>query len=250
MSKPIKAVYFLHNIQGYLLYVGKSINLHNRIRYHLEDKLEGSEWKVNIDRDNIQYVEIESDFDLDMYETYYINILKPPHNTSKVFCTNKSQLVLPDILQYKKTLPFFKRPKIDAKKIVEKHKKTTSFKDLVELYHTGSLSDLDANRIAPEIVEAYKLLGIKKMKALDYRRNKIKAALDELRPSKQNNLQQTVQAEFQPNTFYSLREIKIKLQAIYDSLQMSKKAKATDLNQWFTTTTKNVRNTNGLYITT
>ena len=135
-----------------------------------------------------------------------------------------------EFLDYLSTMDF----KDKCKELVEK-------KDEVEDYFA---------KYDPEILEAYNLLGAKKMKALDYRQNKIRAALDELRPSKQNNLQQAIQAEFQPDAFYSLREIKIKLQTIYDSLQMSKKAKATDLNQWFTTTTKNVRNTNGLYITT
>lgn len=103
---------------------------------------------------------------------------------------------------------------------------------------------------APDIRDAYNLLGVKKMKALGLNPTRIKQALADARPEIQQDLQQAVYVQFQVNSFYSLKEAKNKLQAIYDSLQMSKKAKATDLSQWFTTTTKNVKNTNGLYITT
>ena len=249
MTQPIKAVYFLHNTSGDLLYVGKSYNLRDRLRQHLDDKTEGSEWKVNIDRGNIQYVELESELDIELYETYYINILKPLYNASKLFSTEGSQLTLPDILQHKKILPFIVK-KVDKQPIADRYGTTISFKDMCLLYIDKEETRDEIATNQPEIHAAFHLLGAKKMKALDYRLNRFKVALAELQLDTQQDLKDIVYTVFKPDNFYSLKEVKSRLQAIYDSLQMSKKAKATDLNQWFTTTTKNVKNTNGLYITT
>jgi len=103
---------------------------------------------------------------------------------------------------------------------------------------------------APDIRDAYNLLGVKKMKALGLNPTRIKHALADARPEIQQDLHETVHAEFQPNNFYTLKDIKDKLQTIYDQLQMHKKAKATDLSQWFVTAQKKADGTNGLYITT
>jgi hypothetical protein len=249
MTQSIKAVYFLHNSSGKLLYIGKTNNLLSRIRYHIEDKLEGTEWKVDIDRGNIQYIELESELDVEIYETYYISLFKPPYNNSKLYCTKNSQLVLPDILQYKKTLPFF-NCRSALRQVVKDKGGSTVFKDVVELYDAGDITVDQLQVYAPDIRDAYNLLGVKKMKALGLNPTRIKQALADARPEIQQDLQQAVYVEFQLNSFYTLKDIKNKLQGIYDSLGMFKKAKATDLNQWFTTTNKNVKNTNGLYITT
>lgn len=248
MTQPIKAVYFLYNSSGELLYIGKSNNLLSRIRYHIEDKLEGTEWKVDIDRGNIQYIELESELDIEIYETYYISLFKPLYNNSKLYCTKRSQLVLPDILKYKKTLPFF-NCRSALRQIVKNKGGSTVFKDVIELYSAGDITEDQLEAYAPDIRDAYNLLGVKKMKALGLNPTRIKQALADARPDIQQDLQESVYANFQPNSFYSLKDIKNKLQSLYDSLQMSRKAKATDLAQWFVVTTKNVKNTNGLYIT-
>jgi len=84
------------------------------------------------------------------------------------------------------------------------------------------------------------------MKALDYRQNRIRAALKEIQPETQQKLQALVYQNFTKGSQYTLKEAKTKLQAIYDSLGISSKAKATDLSRWFITTQKNIKNT--LYI--
>ncbi len=132
-----------------------------------------------------------------------------------------------------------------------KHLTSLTFKDIC-LEYIKKHEELDEYMATnqPEIHAAFHLLGAKKMKALDYRLNRFKVALGEIQLDTQQDLKDIVYTVFKPDNFYSLKEIKSRLQGIYDSLGMSKKAKATDLNQWFTTTTKNVKNTNGLYITT
>lgn len=245
MTQLIRAVYFLHNSSGDLLYVGKSYNLRDRIRQHLDDKLEGSAWKVNIDRANIQYVELQSELDIELYETYYINTLKPLYNSSKLFSTKGSQLILPDILQHKKTLPFIVK-KVDKQPIAEKHGTTISFRNLCKLFINNEEARVEIATYEPEIHQAFHLLGAEKMKALDYRSHRIKEALKVVQSDVQQQLQDIVYQNFTKGSQYTLKEAKAKLQGIYDSLGISSKAKATDLSRWFVTTQKNIKNT--LYI--
>ena len=100
----------------------------------------------------------------------------------------------------------------------------------------------------PEIHQAFHLLGSEKMKALDYRSHKVKEALKAVQPETQQELQTIIYQKFTKGSQYTLKEAKAKLQAIYDSLGMSSKAKATDLSRWFVTIQKNIKNT--LYIIT
>lgn len=102
------------------------------------------------------------------------------------------------------------------------------------------------SKFAPDIQDAYNLLGAKKMKALGLNPTRIRKATEDARPEVQQELQTIVHQNFTKGNQYTLKEAKTKLQSIYDQLLMSRKAKATDLSQWFATTQKNIKNT--LYI--
>lgn len=103
-------------------------------------------------------------------------------------------------------------------------------------------------KFAPDILEAHELLGAKKMRALGLNPTRIRKAVEDARPETQQELQAVVHQNFTKGSQYTLKEAKAKLQAVYDSLGISSKAKATDLSRWFTTQQKNIKNT--LYILT
>ena len=127
---------------------------------------------------------------------------------------------------------------------------TMDFKDKC-IQYIEKKEDVDQyfSTFAPDIQAAYALLGAKKMKALSLNPTRIRQALEDLDPYVQTKLELAVLQTFQAEQFYSLKEIKTQLQAMYDGFSMYKKAKATDLSQWFTISQKNLKNTNGLYLT-
>ena len=63
-------IYKLYNDKDNLLYIGKTKNIHQRINQHLAEKNKIS-WKSTIDK--IMIAEVDSDIDLELYETYLIN---------------------------------------------------------------------------------------------------------------------------------------------------------------------------------
>lgn len=87
----------------------------------------------------------------------------------------------------------------------------------------------------PVIKRAYEELGAEKMKALNYRKNFIEDEL--LANSELDNSQKIVgMLKFRVGELVPKKEIKMKLQAIYNQLHIKKTAKATDLSQWYSIT--------------
>jgi len=89
-------IYKLYNDKDNLLYIGKTKNIHQRINQHLAEKNKIS-WKSTIDK--IMIAEVDSDIDLELYETYLINKLKPIYNGAKLY-NNNSKIELKDLNFY------------------------------------------------------------------------------------------------------------------------------------------------------
>jgi excinuclease UvrABC nuclease subunit len=76
-----KGIYCFRNALNSPLYIGKSINLKQRIQQHKTT----SDFYFMVDKIEVYYFnEIDHDM-LDDYETYFINTLKPTFNKSKAF---------------------------------------------------------------------------------------------------------------------------------------------------------------------
>ena len=85
----------------------------------------------------------------------------------------------------------------------------------------------------PIIAEAYETLGSEKMKALKYRKSAIKEEL--LVNSQVENPVKIVNLlGLRVGEIISKEFLKITIQSIYDQLTIKKKAKATDINDWYT----------------
>lgn len=92
-------VYFFYDKKGILLYVGKTISISSRMSAHFsKSALETEFWKKDVDLSNIVTFKCTTKTDLDIYETYFINKLKPLYNVDKVF----------------HSLPTFELPELDS----------------------------------------------------------------------------------------------------------------------------------------
>lgn len=87
----------------------------------------------------------------------------------------------------------------------------------------------------PIIKQAYKELGAEKMKALNYRKNFIREEL--LVSSQLDNSQKIVGLlKYKVGDLVSKNEAKLRIQSIYNQLNINKTAKATDLSNWYSIT--------------
>ena len=89
-------IYKLYDDKDNLLYIGKTKNIHQRIIKHLSEK-DSISWKADIHK--IIIADINSDVDLELYETYLINKLKPRYNSSKVY-KDDTKLILDELNFY------------------------------------------------------------------------------------------------------------------------------------------------------
>ncbi len=74
-----QGIYFLYNKHKELMYIGKAKNIGCRIMQHKDN------YKTKIHYCYFKYTELICPADRDIYETYYINKLKPPLNKAKVY---------------------------------------------------------------------------------------------------------------------------------------------------------------------
>ena len=89
------------------------------------------------------------------------------------------------------------------------------------------------NNINPVIKQAFNILGIQKIKALEFREKDIKKALLVLDNLKSKNLKIVKLLNLKTGTWVSTSELKLKLQSIYVKLNIEKTAKATDIIDYY-----------------
>ena len=107
----------------------------------------------------------------------------------------------------------------------------TIFKSDIGLLRSSKLVMIKANY--PLIHESYNVLGEHKMKALCYRKSSLEEALLIFSNKPSNSYKIVKLLDLKTGQFYSLKEIKLFIQNVYIKLGISKKAKATDLNNWY-----------------
>lgn len=87
--------------------------------------------------------------------------------------------------------------------------------------------------VEPIILEAYEKLGEEKMRALELRRSDIEDALAVAHNLKSNDWKIVKLLKLRVGQWISNAEAKEKIQEVYDTLDIDKKAKATDLSNWY-----------------
>ena len=118
---------------------------------------------------------------------------------------------------------------------------TTTFESLCLKYIQG---DVDRDYIAtkePLVKQAYDCLGQDKMKALCFKKEQIRKAVFDVKPEVLDNVENEIRSKFKVGDSYSLSDAKKIIASIYTELRMQKKAKATDLDNYFKTDRKKKR---------
>lgn len=89
--KKKSGLYLFYNNNFELMYIGKAGDIRSRVDQHIKGKTHTKDIKHNFKY--FRYIEINNIVDMDIYETYYINLLKPKLNIDKVY-TYKSDIGL------------------------------------------------------------------------------------------------------------------------------------------------------------
>jgi len=105
--------------------------------------------------------------------------------------------------------------------------KMKRYAEFIETHPECKLELQQIVEIPTNIKTYYNTLGFKKLRALSWKESAIKAAI-----MKPDNIEDRVKQTF-TESWYSLSEIKILLQEIYDDCCPGTKAKAVDLNNYF-----------------
>ncbi len=79
----------------------------------------------------------------------------------------------------------------------------------------------------------YNIIGADRIRALNYQRSYLERELKNIKSI--DNIKEVVTVAFTSGSFYTNHEVKAKLQTIYDSLGLKKKAKATDIETYINT---------------
>jgi excinuclease UvrABC nuclease subunit len=79
----VSGVYVLRDKAGACLYVGKTVNLWTRLNNHINGQQDSIRFYKNINTVTLYLT--SSQFELEIYETYLINMLMPKFNRDKMF---------------------------------------------------------------------------------------------------------------------------------------------------------------------
>ena len=129
-----------------LLYLPRSVRPKRLSAHFSTSTIEDELWKTQIDKTNIVTFRLNTKTDLDIYETYFINKLKPLYNEEKVFYD----------------LPTFDLPELTPKIYVFSSRSNTKrltpeFLEYIELRESGQ--DVDKYKLEfPKFVEEYPLV--------------------------------------------------------------------------------------------
>jgi len=74
-------LYILKDKEGRVLYIGKSVNVYNRLKQHISGNRRSSLFNQDIAIINVIFV--YDPFELELYETYAINTMSPLYNIDK-----------------------------------------------------------------------------------------------------------------------------------------------------------------------
>lgn len=113
----------------------------------------------------------------------------------------------------------------------------TEFRDKMKLYcnfldqYGGLLKTTDLPCVPRDYQNYVNLLGTKRVRALSYQKSDLENETNST--TSQHKIKQLILSTYSSDRFYVATDIKFKLQEIYNSLGLKKKAKATDLGEYF-----------------
>lgn len=113
IDKYLSGLYLFYNNKYELMYIGKASYLKNRIRQHLLKNTNENTYEISHNFKYFRFVEINDIVDRDIYETYYINLLKPKLNNQKTF-TYKSDKYNKQYNPYEEDRSFSEDEKLNA----------------------------------------------------------------------------------------------------------------------------------------
>lgn len=227
--KGISCIYKFYDSDNQLLYVGKTIDLANRLSQH-RCYLEEEEWKDDVVR--ITYIPEDNDCNLEIYETYLINTLRPKYNKDKVYKNSPNF-----------TLDIGEEIELDLE-VSDYIETRGSFLDIAFKYDIGVISKEDACKLQPKLREFINELGKDRLKANSYHITKLTKELDNVRKLRElitpenytfsNEFQCLIyQGVLKPlvDDFYTCTDIKAAIQSIYDKYEITEKGKARDIER-------------------
>ena len=141
--------------------------------------------------------------------------------------------------------------KIDPRinEFLEKYNSSKRTRERLQLFCESELEDdikeEILNTILDDVVKKYLILGKKVLKAHNYNTSLLKAEMMYIDQSFKNTLIKSIYNEFQVGEIIPKQEVKSRLNSLYQSLNYNKRAKATDLAEWFSVREREV-NKNGL----
>ena len=167
-------------------------------------------------------------YNFKVLENYSVNV-----NINDVYkAYNIDTAVVSDITKMKE-LEIERPIKISFKEAVKKIRDT---KDIVERETLTNLYNQDY----PFLSEAIEKLGFERIESFRYVQKEIKSELLRLQDSSMP-IKICSQLRFKAGEFVSLKDVKKKLQAAFDTLELNRKAKSTDLREYYDVDTKNPR---------
>jgi len=132
----------------------------------------------------------------------------------------------------------------EVSKMVDKYaedlKSLKSLEDKLKLFY-DTVIDINDPRILDNILQVsstefvgfYNVLGLERIKALGYRRERLRDELQVLIGSQGGKLRDSIMKRFVIGEKYTKADIKAKIQAAYNENNISKKAKASEIENWF-----------------
>jgi len=151
-------IYKMFDKNNEIIYIGKTINIDQRLRQHMTDK--DKKWFKTVSK--IYYAECLNKTDMDIYEIYYINKLVPLHNKQSVNGCEFSQLLnelnfVESGFNVKKELSKLNK-KMKAKKIIKENKQVDANKLWCEINNEYT----QFYNVGDNFVESYIMLELYK----------------------------------------------------------------------------------------
>ena len=169
-----------------------------------------------------------------LHTTYYVRkvdgVLKERADSFKVEINDIPYNYQPSTIDPQATLA-------DKVKLETNPSFRTILKDYCEDRDNNVISNLvltvEADKEYEMIVEAYEVLGSDKCKALEYRKAEIEKALTIVNKQLHYTAKIVRLLDLRVGEWISAADLKVKIQSVYDQLDIDKKAKATDITEWY-----------------
>lgn len=213
-----------------VLYVGRTVNLKNRMANHFSLKtVREQEWKDEVD--SIEYIEFDMYGDSVIYETYFIHKFKTPYNKLGTEEGLGTSITLKGYnwqeYDYTDKLKPFSR---DFDNLEATHNISETFKEKCVKYVDYLNGDIECFEFDEYVVKIFKLLGKSKVKQLKYHKGNIKQYITN-KPGRNPDVAELL--NFPLDIFISGAEVSETFRKIYLQLELKKASKSTTIKDYY-----------------